>query len=167
MNPRQLAWTLAAGVHLALVICGAAGLRFTGESLPSTLLATYGAISGAENGYGFFAPAVASQSRAVLTMKDKTGREWQDALIRDEDSVAGFRAATVFDAFPALPEQVRRGLAASWAGVMFGRHPGAEEVLVKVEIELLPTMEEWRRGRRAAWSPIYQGTFLRKHARNG
>jgi hypothetical protein len=97
-------------------------------------------------------------------MKDADGRQWQDALIPDDSSVAGFRSSTVLDAFPVMSEQVRRGLAASWAGAMFGRHPSAEEVVVQVEIESLPTMQEWRGGRPRSWTPVYEGTFLRKRA---
>ena len=162
MNKRQLCWIIAALFHFSMVLCGATKFAFTGDSLPERILGQYGDISGANNSYSFFAPAVSSQSRVALVMRDLHGKEWEDTLVHDPSTVLGWRAAAILDGLPDFPDQLRRGITACWASVMFGRYPAAEEVTVNAEIEALPTMEEWRHGTRPTWKPVYQGTFRRK-----
>lgn len=145
-----------------MVLCGATKFAFTGNSFPAMVLGHYGDISGANNSYSFFAPAVSSQSRVTLLMMDMQGNEWEDALVRNPATVLGWRAAAILDGLTDFPDQLRRGVTASWASVMFGRHPTATEVTVNVEIEALPTMVEWRRGTRPSWEPVYKSTFRRQ-----
>src|SRR5262245_53502258 len=167
MNSRQRFWTIAAILHFALVICGAAYVDWTGASLPLRLLGQYSNVSGADNTYSFFAPAVASQCRATLTVRDVDGQEREEALVKDTDSIFNWRAGAILDSFPVFPDKLRRGLSACWAGVIFGRDPAAEEVTMDVKIEDLPTMAEWRTGKRSAWAPVYKASFCRKEAGRG
>jgi hypothetical protein len=162
MNPPQRLWTLAAIVHFSLVLCGAAQVGLTGDSPVVKLLGQYSNVSGADNNYSFFAPAVSSLCRCTLTLRDGQEREWPGALFDDPATVFGWRAAGIFDGLPGFSDRFRRALAASWAGLMFGRYPDAREVIVCVEIEALPTMAEWRAGKRPQWKSVYQGTFVRK-----
>jgi hypothetical protein len=53
-------------------------------------------------------------------------------------------------------------MAASWAGMMFGRHPQAVEVVVRVELCTLPTLEQYRAGQQPSWDTIYEATFGRE-----
>jgi len=162
MSARQLSWTIAALLHFALVVCGAVHVGFRGDAFLLDFLGQYSDLSGANNSYSFFAPAVSSQSRVSLAMRDVGGNEWEDALLHDPATVFGWRTAGILDGFPDFSDQLRRGLTASWASVMFGRHPLAEEVVVSVEVEALPTMADWRNGTRSAWKPVYKGAFRRK-----
>ena len=162
MTSRHLAWSIAAFLHLVLVVCGAASVTLSGRNLALGILAQYSEFSGADTQYGFFAPAVASQCRAVLTLRDAEGREWSDTLVADAAAGFGWRTSSAIDAIPRLPENLRRALAGSWAAVMFGRHPSAVEVVVVAQIELLPTMAEWAAGARPKWETLYSSTFVRK-----
>ena len=162
MSPRELVWSAAAAAHLLLAVLGAVGWYPAGAAFPGNVLAEYGEASGADSSYGFFAPAVSAQCRTTMTMRDATGRTWDDALLQDSSTVFGLRTATALDSFVKLPNKVQRGVAGSWAGVMFDRYPDAREVAVSVDIQMLPTMAEWRRDERPTWKLIYRGTFVRK-----
>ena len=162
MTRRHLAWAIAAFLHLVLVVCGAASVTLSGRNLALGILAQYSEASGADTQYGFFAPAVASQCRAILTLRDAEGREWSDTIAGDPAAGFGWRTSSAIDAVPRLPENLRRALAGSWAAVMFGRHPRAVEVVVDAQIELLPTMAEWDAGARPDWESLYRSTFVRK-----
>jgi hypothetical protein len=162
VSTRQLSWIIGALLHLALVVCGALCLPLNGESLLPNLVGQYGDMSGSSSSYGFFAPAVASKSRVSLTVRDGSGNECGGALLADATPAADWRAGGIVDSFPGFSGALRRGLTASWASAMFARHPSAEEVVVVVEVEALPTMAEWRDGKRSTWNPVYKGVFCRK-----
>jgi hypothetical protein len=164
MTPRQLAWTAAALVHLTLVALSAAKVQLPGQGLATVLTAQYEDVSGADTEYGFFAPAVASQCRAVLTLRDAQGREWNDTVVDESSAQFGWRTGSAIDAIPRLPERLRRALACSWAAAMFGRHSDAVEVDVDAQIEMLPTMDDWNEGARPEWTSFYKTTFVRKGA---
>ena len=162
MSRRHLAWTVAALLHVVLVMFGAADLPLPGRGIATAVVAQYANVSGADTHYGFFAPAVASQCRAVLTMRDAESRAWNDTLVEDPSDPFAWRTASAVDSIPRLPQKLRRALAASWAAVMFGRHPNAVQVVVDVQIEELPTMAEWRGGARSVWKSIHETEFVRK-----
>jgi hypothetical protein len=69
------------------------------------------------------------------------------------------RTASLLHLF--LVPELRDPFAASWAARVFGRHPQAEAVAVRVEEYMLPTLEEYRDGKRPHWQPIYDATFAR------
>jgi hypothetical protein len=167
VSTRQLSWIVAALLHFALVVCGAMYVPLTGDSLLLNLLGQYGDMSGSTSSYGFFAPVVASQSRVSLVVRDVHGHECGDALLADATSAADLRAGGIFDGFPSFADELRRGLTASWASAMFGRHPSAEEVVVSVDVESLPTMAEWRSGKRSTWHPVYTSAYRRKEHGKG
>jgi hypothetical protein len=56
-------------------------------------------------------------------------------------------------------EEIRDPLAASWAGKMFGRHPSAREVVIRIETHDMPPLEAYRDGARPAWVPVYEVSF--------
>ncbi len=165
MERRRLAWTLAAVLHLALVVGGAASLRLPTVGPWTALLALYREVSGADTNYAFFAPAVGSLARARMTMRDGQGASWEDALLDERTSPFAWRVSALLDIVPRSPERLRRGLTASWAGVMFARHPVATEVEVDAQLRVLPTMAEWRQGARPSWMSVYQSAFVRKGSR--
>ena len=161
MSRGLLAWTIAACVHLSLSICGAAEVTPAAGTPVGAALAHYGFVSGADCGFSFFAPSVASLCRVQLTLRDDEGGAWEDTVFGPADSAFGLRSSAVFDYLPEMSERLRRGVTGSWAGVLFGRHPRASEVKVEVEVEDLPTMAEWRAGSRSRWIFVYEGTFVR------
>lgn len=162
MRPPQLAWTSAAVVHLALVVLGALSVELAGHGLLPGIAAQYSDVSGADTQYGFFAPAVASQCRAVFTLRDAAGHERTADLAEDPDAQFGWHVGSAIDALPRTSEKVKRSLTGSWAAVLFGRYPDAAEVVVDAQIELVPSMAQWREGARPEWKSLYRTTFVRK-----
>jgi hypothetical protein len=151
----------AACVHLALVVCGAAGLvPLSGKYAAGRILAAYGDYSGANNAYGFFAPTVASEWRTTFTVCD---REKHCVDVEPErPNAEGEVLLTTIDALYAEPE-VRDLLAASRAAAAFGRYPTAQAIVVKGGVFDVPPMAAYRAGRRAQWRDVYGYAFRRQH----
>jgi hypothetical protein len=156
MTRRHALATLAAACHLALVVCGACGLVFAADPREDgpvrRPLRLYGALSGAENGYGFFAPGVGPQLRATFTLTDASGRTWTDTLERGMSREAQLRAggSVALASEPAFRDDLFR----SWAGTLFGRHPDARKLVICLQMFDPPTMAEHRAGARAEWETI-------------
>jgi hypothetical protein len=163
MTRRHALATFAAACHLVLVVCGASGLLFTGDPAmgdwPRQGVQLYGALSGAENGYGFFAPGVGAQIRATFILTDASGRTWTDTLERGLSHEATLRAAGSVSL--AAEPDFRDDLFRSWIGTMFGRHPEARRVVVRLEMFDPPTMAEYQAGHRAEWEIIDEVTANR------
>jgi hypothetical protein len=150
----------AACVHLALVICGAAGfVPIPAKYAAGRVLTAYGDYSGANNAYGFFAPSVASEWRTTFTVCD--GEKHCADVEQQRPNAEGEVLLTTIDALYAEPE-VRDLLAASWAAAAFGRYPSAHTILVKGSVFDVPPMAVYRRGRRAQWKNVYGYAFSRR-----
>jgi hypothetical protein len=164
MTRRHALLTLAAAVHLVLVVCGASGILFAGnpKRAPAALrpVRLYGALSGADAGFGFFAPGVGPQLRVTFTLSDASGRTWTDTLERDLGHEAYLRVAGSFAM--ATEPFLRDAVYSSWIGTMFGRHPDARRVVVRLEAYDPPTMAEYRAGARARWETIDEVTSDRE-----
>lgn len=158
-------------VHILLVACGAASL-LKGPP-PNPVVETvhaYSKLSGADNGYGFFAPNVGAQFRTVFLIKDANGRESMRDLKLGSTSEANLRFTGISSQIVSLPPGPRHRLLQSFAAMMFGRNPDATTVTVRLEIygfdrsrEVadFPTMAEYRSGVRPEWLPILDATFTR------
>lgn len=172
MTTRRRLLIAFAGVHLILVACGAAGVRLFPASLPGEAVRVYGALSGADNGYGFFAPGVGPQFKTTFVMTDRNGRQWTDTLQLGESHEANLRFTGISTLLPSMGEEERQRVLQSFAAMMFGRHPKAATVVVRLELYGFertardvdyPTMDEFRRGVRPRWFLIFQSPpFERK-----
>lgn len=154
MSKRQLVVTCIAGFHLLLVACGAIQLPLFGETNPiGRGLRIYGALSGSDSGYGFFAPEVGPQLRAVLHLEDDQGRQWTDQLDDGLNAEAKLRMSGVVS-MVGFPEY-RDAIVTSLAAAMLGRHPTAKQVQVEVQVFDPPTMEDFRNGKRPQWESFF------------
>ena len=155
----RIAWIAAAGVHLTLVICGAAGVTPVSPAhFAGRVIETYGAYTGANSGYGFFAPGVASEWRATFDVCSNG-----HCIPASEEQAAGEGRLLLLTIDGLLAEnELRDLLAASHAARQFGRYPHADAVLVKAGVFALPTMEQYRRGARPQWRDLY-GYAFRRH----
>jgi hypothetical protein len=149
----------AAVVHLGLAIGGAAESDFDG---PKGLISTYAALSGADSGYGFFAPAVGTQLRLLFHVVDEQGNRTSDVLETGVSHEADVRVGDLIAVFWLKDQELQRALAGSWAGRMFGRHPEAQKIVVHLDAYDLPDMDEYRAGRRPGWEPYYEASFVRR-----
>jgi hypothetical protein len=151
-------------VHLVLVAFGAAHGRFEGLGWVGKPLGWYAALSGADSEYGFFAPGVGSQLRADFEITGADGRQVSEELIPNLDREVSLRVGNIIGIFwdEIDDEQSRRSIAASWAGTVLARHPGARQVKVVLRAYDLPSMAEYRSGERPQWTPFYQAVFVRR-----
>jgi hypothetical protein len=159
MVRRQRFLVLLAGAHLVLVVCGATGLFPGARTWPGRALAAYGALSGADNSYGFFAPGVAPQRRARFVLTDRSGHSWTEHLTGSARSEASLRVGSIFDT--AADPQWREEMTTFWVARLFARHRSAQSITALLEVEILPSMEEHREGRRPCWRVEFQATFER------
>jgi hypothetical protein len=153
---------LAAG-HLSLVTLGASSVSLHPLGLPGRLLEAYATLSGASSGYGFFAPGVSGQLVAHFDVIDAEGRRTAAALETGSSHEADLRVGNIIDQFWSEDEDapgLSRALAASLAGKIFGRHPEAREVVVRLEHFEPVSMEAFRRGDRPRESPLYEARFV-------
>lgn len=167
MRFRHCIWLLLAAAHLALVICGACdGLPDgRGEPIARPLL-WYAQMSGADSKYSFYAPEVGDNYRARFTLQDSQGCAWS-ASFEEADSpearlrLSGIAAAGFANGAAAESPERRKRLVRSWAATMFSRHPSSVSLTVVVEEYEIPTMAQYREGRRPRWNVVYQAQAQR------
>jgi hypothetical protein len=109
-------------------------------------LRVYGAYTGASNAYGFFSPSVPSARRVEVTALCGERSIPVEIPLRGESrnrltSIAGLTAY----------RQIEEGVAACFGAYAFARQPCASAVLVKIEYFAMPSMTEYRAGKRPAW----------------
>lgn len=161
-------WSLvlgaAAASHLILVSLGALEMLPDGPGWVGRQVANYAALSGADNGYGFFAPSVGTIFRAKFAITDVDGVTTTDVLERGASHEASRRMGYLVDMFwdAEHDAELQRSLVASWVGKMFARHPEAKSITAQLDVYFLPTMAEYRQGSKPAWDPHYQATFVRR-----
>jgi len=168
----KVLWASLATSYLVLAAFGASQIHLpTARWLPRTferVFRAYGVLSGGNVSFNYFAPGVGSELRVRFEILGADGRrvsvQWPGAVSREAslkiNNIVGLFANTVGD------EKLRRNLAASWAGKVFERHPGARKVTVLIESYDLPVMQRWQRGDRTSWKHYYKVSFVRKHGKS-
>lgn len=159
-----------AGLHIGLVAMGATGLQPAQSSTAAgELLSAYSAFSGADNGYGFFA-GVGAQHRTRFFLTDANGKTWSDNLELGSNSEASMRFTGISNLLPSMSEQDRLAIYKSMAATMFGRHPNAESVTVRMDVwgfapkdapADYPSMKQFHDGVRPKWLPVEEVSFQR------
>ena len=165
MTRSHALFAVLAGIHLFLVVCGATKKPLLPREHPaSDTLRIYGAVSGSDSHYGFFAPEVGPQIRVVFLLTDANGKtrsETPGEGLNPEASLRAGSTTSVFNA-PEMDDATRKALLASWADGMFAKHPDVEKVTIRLEIFDPLTMSEYQQGKRPAWKLMQQfGPFDR------
>ncbi|WP_437324308.1 hypothetical protein [Sorangium sp. So ce381] len=151
----------AAAAHLGIVVLGALQVDLHKAGRLGQAVAYYGALSGADSGYNFFAPSVSALPWARFQVTDARGRVISDVLESGANHEADLRVRSIVALFMTEEdESLRRSLAASWAGKVLARHPGAASVIVRLDVCDLPSMQEYREGKRPTWGLIYQAKLV-------
>jgi hypothetical protein len=163
MTRKHAVCTILAGGLLVVMACSAAQIPlFEGEGFGDRTFRALAHYTGADGSYGFFAPSVASQVRAVFTLSDDEGNSWQDTLEGNRTRETELRFGSLLG--QAMQPETQEAVVQSWAAQMLGRHPTATELLVRVEVYDMPTMEQYRAGERPEWNMLYEVTFTRESA---
>jgi hypothetical protein len=163
-NIRSHRWSIikyAAVIHLCLVVCGAAKLNlhqpFFGDAIDA-----YQSYSGAGTSYGFFAPGVAAERRIIWHGYNAKTNTWTTDSEQGPTREVTLRLSTVAGLFSQ--DGGHDLLAASWAAWMFGKHPDVSTSIIEIQAYVVPTMQEYRDGRRPQWQVIGAFAFERKNA---
>ncbi|WP_437283695.1 hypothetical protein WME90_33585 [Sorangium sp. So ce375] len=153
----------AAAAHIGCVLLGALQVDLQKAGRLGSVVAYYSALSGADSGYNFFAPSVSALPWARFQVTDARGRVIPDVLESGANQEADLRVRSIVALFMIEEdESLRRSLAASWAGKVLARYPGAASVTVRLEVCDLPSMQEYREGERPTWGLIYRAKLVRK-----
>lgn len=153
----------AAACHLGLVVAGGLDVCPWEWGAIGRPLTYYSAISGVGSGYSFYAPSVRAAPDVMFTVIDRDGRRVVDSLQTGVTREADLRVQDLLDVVHhrRTDDAVRRRLAASWAAVMFERHPEAELVLVDVGHSRMPAMSELRAGAVPSWKSEFRARVAR------
>jgi len=158
---RALSGLAVALAHLGVVTLGALQVDLLGGGSLARTVAYYAVLSGADSSYDFFAPRVDARPEASFQVTDATGAVRTEGLAPGANREAAIRVDNIVRLFLLTDEEkVRRSLAASWAGKVFARHPGAESVVFRLEFCDLPSMREYREGKQPSWDLEYQAKFV-------
>lgn len=153
-------------LHLMLVLLGACHFNLGDRGgVVDSLIAHYAALSGADSGYGFFAPGVGSQLRANFELETKPGKAIVTSLSQGEHREFYLRVSNIISTFfeEVADTEIRQSLAASWAGKVLHRYRDCDTITVKLESYHMPSMGQYRKGARGRWLPFYSAKFSLKN----
>ncbi|HEY8272233.1 MAG TPA: hypothetical protein VIG33_15185 [Pseudobdellovibrionaceae bacterium] len=152
--------------HLTLVTLGAADIGFSNQHWWGRVINYYGEISGSTFGYGFFAPGVSSQIRAVFDVVESDSRQTTRLLKDDGNREIDLRIGDIIEQFIGEerkdPLEFQRALSASLSGAVFIEHPSAKSVTIRLEKFDPISMEEFRKGLRPSWVSLYSAKFINR-----
>jgi hypothetical protein len=161
MTLRFALLTAAAAFHLVLVASAASHIRLFSPRIPAgRAIENYATLAGANNGFAFFAPAVAPQFTVTFTLTDDQGQTWVENGDQGATHEANLRYQGVTSMF--VYERFQERVGASWAAALFGKYPHVRQVEILVEAENMPTMKHYVQGARPVWDTVYSGSFVRE-----
>lgn len=162
MTPRRKRLLLGlAAAHLAVVALGARAVDLRRYGPIGRLLDRYSALSGADTGYGFFAPGVRDQLEATFEILDRDGNRTPATLLTGSSQEADLDVAHLPGKLDWSTPESRRAAAASLAAKVFARHPEAIGVVIRIDCVETVSMEEARSGAGLRRSTIYTAELRR------
>ncbi|MBZ4375193.1 hypothetical protein [Corallococcus sp. AS-1-6] len=144
-------------LHLMLVTCGALHIRlFQAPTGTNAWVRGYAHWTGAASRFSFFAPGVSPAVRVSFDVEHPDGEHEQDDFQFDNDAL-NVRVYAMLLRFDLNNGQ--DAMARAWAATMFGQHPEARAVTVRMELLEVPTMEAHRDGAPLVWTETYKAVF--------
>lgn len=142
-------------MHLGLALCSPLGINLLGDWQRA-----YGTLTGASADFKFFAPRVGAPLQAVFEITDDDGKVSTEGLGEANRELA-LRVGNIVDAFgeDLADEKLRRDLASSLAVWVSRRHPDLQALRVRLLEFQLPTLKEFRYGKRSYWKELYLADF--------
>jgi hypothetical protein len=154
---KERALLLFAWFHLAVIAAGAAQFHPSESLAPA--ISTYGAWTGTDSGYGFFAPTVPAQIMVYATPGSpesaQTRREFRLGWHEPD-----LRVTSLFFALARL--QLHDLMARTTAAYVLGTSRDLPDVTVEIGSFDVPAMADYRRGRRCSVAIFYTGEFRRR-----
>jgi len=101
--------------------------------------------------------------RARFILSTPRGKRSEEILETGKSREVGFRLGNVAGTIYLVGNRtgLRRAFLGALAANRFGAHPEANLVQVNIEEWVMPTMAEYRLGKRPRWRPLHDATFLR------
>jgi len=163
-HSKQTLWLLVVLFHLLLVAIGALMLQFPSGNSLAKMFHGYGKLTGASQGYNYFAPEITSELRARFEIEHANGKVDEGALSPGATREAQLRLNNIIGELGGMvgDEKARQALAARWAARIFQRSPDARTVTVVLESFRLPSLQEFKDRSQTGWELFYRGTFARK-----
>lgn len=158
----SLAAVSAANLPISKPVLKIFGNSRTGQSV-ARFLVLYQYLTGTGNCFGFFAPGVISQMKVGYEIQ-RDGKVVEEGIVGSENAEVSLRMHNLTQQFWTASQNpdVRRSLAASFAGKLFSLHPTAESVSISLKSYVLPSMAQYREGLRPSWEKNYLGNFVRE-----
>ena len=117
----------------------------------------YSEISGTNTGYGFFAPDLPSSTIVEFEITDTTGYKYiVPTLLNTREGMERFKSG--IDFFKQF-ENFREVIMRSWALRVFEQHPDAKYVTVVIKREDLPSIAQYKKGKRTKQTELFKYNF--------
>jgi hypothetical protein len=147
-----------AAVHFILVVLGAIGIAVEGAPAGplSPILALYADVAGLDGSYRFFSPDVGDQTIAYVDTASRSRRA-RRAVVGDGAGEADLRFAKFMEFMAGMDK--RALLARVIAVRAFSRDPDATRATVVIGSYHVPTMREFRAGKRPSIEREFSGEF--------
>lgn len=143
-----LGW--AAATHLLIALVYSTHLQVE-HFIPPAIerpMQVYGNYSGAHMHFNLFAPTVVTQARVEFRL-GKGEDVVRTVKVTSDSGEVNVRLANMFNFY--LRPTVRKALVDEWSRHMLDANPDVEWVQTRVEVLLIPTLEQLKAGRRAEW----------------
>jgi len=160
----KLYYCLAA-FHLAMIILYAAHFAAWGplHSRAFNAVSIAGNYTGSNNIFSFFAPGLSNQPYVVYTLKDPNGKE---NIIDFTGRSADF-ANRINDIYGYLTiEESRPVLSICLAHAVMKQYPDAKKIRVSMVVQFIPSMQEYRQGKRSTWHFWFNSDYERATSTN-
>jgi hypothetical protein len=161
MSGRVKVLGVAAAVHLSLAAIY--GIHVPVELyIPLAIdrpLSIYGGLTGTRSRFDFFAPEVPSQARADFLIVTASGTSRRVRLADTPSAEANRRLGLMYTIY-AYPTQ-RELLLRAWGDYLLRLNPDAVEVVSRIEMLEIPTVQESAAGKTASWSEVGRLTVRR------
>ena len=159
MSKKQIILATFAACHLAIMLLSAFRLRHVGDGWLDRTVGTYAFATGSGDSFGFFC-SVPNQVRPTFTITLSDGTVQSDSLWHGPiNREAELRYGVSLSFFGNLNDESRRQLLGSWSATIFGRHPDAVRVEVRMDAYIVPDLAELQRGTQPSWVEIYSAVF--------
>jgi hypothetical protein len=159
MNKKRIILVTFALCHLTIMVLSAFRLRHCGDGWLDRAVGTYAFATGSGDSFGFFC-SVPNQVRPTFTITLADGTKFNDTLWHGPiNHEAELRYGVSLSFFGNLNDDARKQLLGSWSATIFGRHPDAVRVDVRMEAYILPELSELQSGTQPRWVEIYSAVF--------
>jgi hypothetical protein len=154
---------LLASFHLVMIALFASHFGEWGKAeLPVIKAVTsIGDYTGSNNIFSFFAPGLSDQPYVVYATKDSSGKEHILDLKGNSPDFTN-RINNIYGYLTL--EEGRSIFSASLAQFVLQQYPAADKIRVAMVVQKIPTMDEFRNGKRCQWHFWFHRDFEKNNA---